>query len=120
MNLDTLESRLSIFLRQATMHNHNKQSPQLVSSSPMGTMMPTPGMSHGPNSSMSVASSVDASMISSSGCNSIVPTSFNSPNMLPAGGMLGSSKVHKDVCTKVYCSTFTLYFMFLHIFFTSL
>ncbi|RHN48746.1 putative histone acetyltransferase [Medicago truncatula] len=101
MNLDTLESRLSNFLRQATMHNHNKQSPQLVSSSPMGTMIPTPGMSYGPNSSMAVAPSIDASMISSSGCNSIVPTSFNSPNMLPAGGMLGSSKVHKDVCTKV-------------------
>jgi len=120
MNLDTLQSRLTNFLRQEAMYNHNIQNPQLVSSSPMGTMTPTPGMSHGSNSSMAVASSIDASRISSSGCNRIVSTSFNGVNMLPAGGMLGSSKVHKDVCTKVYCSTFTLYFMFLHIFFTSL
>lgn len=96
MNLDTLESRLTNFLRQVAMHNHNKQNPQLVSSSPMGTMTPTPGMSHGSNSSMAVASSIDASRISSSGCNRIVSTSFNGVNMLPAGGMLGSSKDHKD------------------------
>ncbi|XP_027344509.1 histone acetyltransferase HAC1-like [Abrus precatorius] len=91
MNLDTLESRLSNFLRRAPMNNHNQQYPQPVSSSPIGTMIPTPGMSHVPNSSMVVASSMDASMISSRGCNNIVSTSFNSVNMLPAGDMLDSS-----------------------------
>ncbi|KAG4399418.1 hypothetical protein AAZX31_08G222900 [Glycine max] len=91
MNLDTLESRLSNFLRRASMNNHNQQYPQLVNSSPIGTMIPTPGMSHVPNSTMMVASSMDASMISASGCNSIASTSFNSVNMLPAGGMLGST-----------------------------
>ena len=91
MNLDTLESRLSNFLRRASMNNHNQQYPQLVNSSPIGTMIPTPGMSHVPNSSMMVASSMDASVISASGRNSIASTSFNSVNMLPAGGMLGST-----------------------------
>lgn len=96
MNLDTLQSRLTNFLRQAAMCNHNKQNPQLVSSSPMCTMTSTPGMSHGSNSSMAVASSTDASMIFSSGCHRIVSTSFNSVNMLPTGGMVCSSKDHKD------------------------
>lgn len=96
MNLDTLESRLSNFLRRASMNHHNQQYPQHVSSSPIGTMIPTPGMSHIPNSSMVAASSMDASMISSSGCNSIVSTSFNSVNMIPAGGMLGSSLNRSD------------------------
>ncbi|KAL3007832.1 hypothetical protein AAZX31_07G000200 [Glycine max] len=91
MNLDTLESRLSNFLRRASMNNHNQQYPQRVNSSPIGTMIPTPGMSHVPNSSMMVASSMDASVISASGRNSIASTSFNSVNMLPAGGMLGST-----------------------------
>lgn len=96
MNLDTLESRISNILRRASMNNHNQQYPQLVSSSPIGTMIPTPGMSHVPNSSMVVASSMDASMISSSGCNSIVSTPFSGVNMLPAGGMLGNSLNRSD------------------------
>lgn len=103
MNLNTLESRLSNFLRRASMGNHSQPYPQLVSSSPIGTMIPTPGMSHGPNSNMVVASSIDASMISSSGCNnSIVSTSFNSVNMLPAGGMLGSSLNRSDGLSNGY------------------
>ncbi|KAL2321413.1 hypothetical protein Fmac_025792 [Flemingia macrophylla] len=102
MNLDTLESRLSNFLRRASMNNHNQQYPQLVNSSPIGTMIPTPGMSHVPNSSMMVASSMDASMISASGGNSIASTSFNSVNMLPAGGMLGSSLNRLDGLSNGY------------------
>jgi hypothetical protein len=119
MNLDTLESRLTNFLRQEAMHNHNKQNPQLVSSSPMGTMTPTPDMSHGSNSSMAVASSIDASRISSSGCNRIVSTSFNGVNMLPAGGMLGSSKDHKDVSILFifcFCISFEVCYLNNHFF----
>lgn len=100
MNLDTLENRLSNFLRRVSMNNHNQQHPQLVSSSPIGTMIPTPGMSHVPNSGMVVTSSMDASMIPSSGCNSIVSTSFNSVNMLPAAGLLGNS-LHRSDGNKV-------------------
>lgn len=88
MNLDTLESRLSSLIRR-TSSNHNQQHPQLVSSSPIGTMIPTPGMSHVTNSTMIIASSEYASMITASGCNSISSTFVNSVSMLPAGGMLG-------------------------------
>ncbi|CAI8601495.1 unnamed protein product [Vicia faba] len=102
MNLETLESRLSSFLRRATMNNQTQQYPQLIGSSPIGTMIPTPGLSHGPNSSMGVASSIDASMISSSGGNSMVSTSFNSVNMLPPGGMLGSSINRSDGLSNGY------------------
>lgn len=111
MNLDTLESRLSNFLRRASMNNHNQQYPQLINSSPIGTMIPTPGMSHVPNSSMMVASSMDASIISASGCNSIVSASFNSVNMLPAGGTLGSSLNRFDGNIRCYhCSPILLHF----------
>ncbi|XP_050900427.1 histone acetyltransferase HAC1 [Lathyrus oleraceus] len=102
MNLETLESRLSNFLRRATMNNNSQQYPQFISSSPIGTMIPTPGLSHGPNSSMVAASSIDASMISSSGGNSMVSTSFNSVNMLPAGGMLGNSINRSDGLSNGY------------------
>ncbi|XP_061360587.1 histone acetyltransferase HAC12 [Gastrolobium bilobum] len=104
MNLETLESRLSNVIKRASMNNHNQQYPQLVSSSPIGTMIPTPGMSHVPNSNMVVASSMDASMISGSGCNSIVSTSFNSVSMLPAGGMLGNSLNRSDGNIRCYNS----------------
>ena len=87
------------------MTNHNQQHPQLVSSSPIGTMIPTPGMSHVPNSSMMVASSMDASVISASGRNSIASTSFNSVNMLPAGGMLGSTLNRFDGNIRCYHSS---------------
>lgn len=102
LNLETLESRLSGFLRQATMNNRNQQYPQLVSSSPIGTMIPTPGMSHGPNSSVVVASSIDASMISSSGGNSVVSTTFNGVNILPTGGIHGSSLNRSDGLSNGY------------------
>jgi len=46
MNLDTLESRLHQLIKRSHM-NSRTQYPQLVnSSSPVGTMIPTPGMSH--------------------------------------------------------------------------
>ena len=46
MNLDTLESRLHQLIKRSHM-NPRTQYPQLVnSSSPVGTMIPTPGMSH--------------------------------------------------------------------------
>lgn len=102
MNLETLEARLSLFLRQATMNNRSQQYPQLVSSSPIGTMIPTPGMSHGPNSNVVVASSIDASMISSSGGNSVVSTTFNGVNILPTGGIHGSSLNRSDGLSNGY------------------
>ncbi|QCE08786.1 E1A/CREB-binding protein [Vigna unguiculata] len=102
MNLDTLESRLSNFLRMSSMTTNNQQHPQLVSSSPIATMIPTPGMSHITNSTMITASSVDTSMIAASGSNSISSPSVNSVNMLPAGGMLGSTLNRSDGLSNGY------------------
>lgn len=113
MNLETLEARLSLFLRQATMNNRSQQYPQLVSSSPIGTMIPTPGMSHGPNSNVVVASSIDASMISSSGGNSVVSTTFNGVNILPTGGIHGSSLNRSDGNKILQCLTNLFTFVFL-------
>ena len=110
MNLDTLESRLSNCFRRSSMNNQNQQYPQIVSSSPIGTMIPTPGMSHVTNSTMMTASSVDASMIAASGCNSISSTSVN---IVTAGGMLGSSLNRSDAnisCYDSILSPFSLLF----------
>jgi hypothetical protein len=38
-------------------------------------------------------------------------------NFLRRVAMLGRSEAYKDASTKVYCNTFTLYFLFLHIFY---
>ncbi|XP_052726329.1 histone acetyltransferase HAC1 isoform X3 [Vigna angularis] len=102
MNLDTLDSRLSNFLRMSSMTTNHHQHPQLVSSSPIATMIPTPGMSHITNSTMITASSVDTSMIAASGSNSIASPSVNSVNMLPAGGMLGSTLNRSDGLSNGY------------------
>lgn len=89
MDLDTLESRLHILIKSLPFSNHNQQLPQLLnsSSSSIGTMIPTPGMSHGVNSNLMVTSSADASMIAASGCNSITPSSVNTGSMLPSGSV---------------------------------
>ncbi|XP_019426549.1 PREDICTED: histone acetyltransferase HAC1-like isoform X2 [Lupinus angustifolius] len=66
MNLETLETRLSNFLRRASMNNHNQQYPQLVGSSPIGTMIPTPGLSNGyqqSSASFSIGSGTNMSSI---------------------------------------------------------
>ncbi|KAE8076126.1 hypothetical protein FH972_014793 [Carpinus fangiana] len=81
------------------MNSQSQQYPQLVnSSSPIGTMIPTPGMSHGGNSTMHVASSVDTSMISAGGPNGIAPTSINTGSLLPssAAGIHGGSFNRSD------------------------
>ncbi|XP_059455856.1 histone acetyltransferase HAC1-like [Corylus avellana] len=99
LNLDTLESRLHNLIRRSPLNSQSQQYPQLVnSSSPIGTMIPTPGMSHGGNSTMLVASSVDTSMISAGGPNGIAPTSINTGSLLPssAGGIHGGSFNRSD------------------------
>ncbi|KAE7997531.1 hypothetical protein FH972_002158 [Carpinus fangiana] len=107
MNLDTLESRLHNLIRRSPMNSQSQQYPQLVnSSSPIGTMIPTPGMSHGGNSTMHVASSVDTSMISAGGPNGIAPTSINTGSLLPssAAGIHGGSFNRSDGNVKSYGS----------------
>ncbi|KAI4355943.1 hypothetical protein L6164_004665 [Bauhinia variegata] len=86
-NMETLESRLFSCIK--SLNNHNQQHPPLVSSSPIGAMIPTPGMSH-ITSNMGVASSLDGSMVAPSGCHSVAPTSVNAGSMLPTAGMHGA------------------------------
>ncbi|KAF8407379.1 hypothetical protein HHK36_006510 [Tetracentron sinense] len=97
LNKDTLEYRLQTLVQRIPLNNHRQQLPHFSSpSSSVGTMIPTPGMPHGGNSSSTVASLVNNSMISTSGCNSIAPTTINTVSLLPyangsAGGMHGGS-----------------------------
>ncbi|BFG37762.1 hypothetical protein CerSpe_240350 [Prunus speciosa] len=84
MNMETLESRLHNLIKRP--QNQRQQYQQLViSSSPIGTMIPTPGMSHNGNSNMMVTSSGDASMNTRRASTSIAPTTVNTGNLLPAG-----------------------------------
>ena len=99
MNMDTLESRLHSLIRRSSLNNQNQQyTTQLVNNnpSPIGAMIPTPGMSHSGTSNMMVASSVDTSMISSSGVNSVAPNNVNTGNILPSGGLPGGSFNRSD------------------------
>ncbi|PPR89132.1 hypothetical protein GOBAR_AA31552 [Gossypium barbadense] len=84
-NLNTLEQRLQILIK-GSRNVHNQRHPQLVNSASaaVGTMIPTPGMSHSGNPSM-VASSIDTPMIAVNA--SIAPTTVNTGNLLPTGGM---------------------------------
>ncbi|MFQ6659376.1 hypothetical protein Gotur_028296 [Gossypium turneri] len=88
-NLNTLEQRLQILIK-GSRNVHNQRHPQLVNSASaaVGTMIPTPGMSHSGNPSM-VASSIDTSMIAVNA--SIAPTTVNTGNLLPTGGMSSGS-----------------------------
>ncbi|XP_044505832.1 histone acetyltransferase HAC1-like isoform X2 [Mangifera indica] len=97
MNLDTLEPRLSILIQGRGGHSHNQRHQQLVnSSSSIGTMIPTPGMSHSVNSSMIVASSVDTSVIASTGSNTIAPSNVNTGSLMSAGGLQNGSFNRSD------------------------
>ena len=74
MCLGTLERRLQVLIRRSAMSNHSQRYAQPISSSsPIATMIPTPGMPHSGNSSMIGTSSVDAPIVAASGGNSILP-----------------------------------------------
>ncbi|KAL1098812.1 hypothetical protein V6Z11_D05G122500 [Gossypium hirsutum] len=85
-NLSTLEQRLQILIRNSR-NVHNQRHAQLVNSgsAPVGTMIPTPGMSHSGNPSLMVTSSIDTSMSAANA--SIPPTNVNTGSLLPTAGM---------------------------------
>ncbi|XVF26446.1 hypothetical protein REPUB_Repub14bG0017500 [Reevesia pubescens] len=89
-NLSTLEHRLQTLIK-GSRNVHNQRHPQLVNSAsaPIGTMIPTPGMSHSGNPSIMVASSIDTSISAANA--SIAPKNVNTGSMLPTGGMNSSS-----------------------------
>ncbi|KAK4269630.1 hypothetical protein QN277_022761 [Acacia crassicarpa] len=94
LNMETLENRLKDCIKRLSANNHNRQYPQTVSSSPVCTMIPTPGMSHVVNSSKASTSSVEVSMNASSGRNSI--SSINSGNMYLPRSLHGNSSSRCD------------------------
>ncbi|KAI8544875.1 hypothetical protein RHMOL_Rhmol08G0328500 [Rhododendron molle] len=102
LNLETLENRLHVLIKCLPMINHNQPYPQLLnSSSPIGTMIPTPGIPHGGTSSRLVASSVDTSMISTGGDQSMVPATLNTGSFVATSngssvGMHGGSFSSSD------------------------
>lgn len=90
-NLGTLESRLQALMaliksKPVAYQRH----PQLVNSSPsIGTMIPTPGMSHSSNQGIVVTSSMDSSF---NGTNATVPpTTVNMGSLLPTGSTSADS-----------------------------
>ncbi|XAR74064.1 Histone acetyltransferase [Bertholletia excelsa] len=89
MRLETLENRLQVLIKQLPIRNHNQQYTQLVTSSSIGTMIPTPGMHHGGNSSMMVTSPVDTSTTATTAGNSIASATGNTGSLLPTAN--GSS-----------------------------
>ncbi|KAG5538172.1 hypothetical protein RHGRI_025295 [Rhododendron griersonianum] len=102
LNLETLENRLHVLIKCLPMINHNQPYPQLLnSSSPIGTMIPTPGIPHGGTSSRLVASSIDTSMISTGGDQSMVPATLNTGSFVATSngssvGMHGGSFSSSD------------------------
>ncbi|KAF2312942.1 hypothetical protein GH714_000898 [Hevea brasiliensis] len=96
MNLHTLESRLSSLIKRTPVNNHSHRHMQHVNpSSSIGTMIPTPGLSHSGNSNMMV-SSVDTMMIASGGCDTISATTVNMGSLLPTSGLHGGSFSRSD------------------------
>ncbi|XP_052724001.1 histone acetyltransferase HAC1 isoform X2 [Vigna angularis] len=92
MNLDTLESRLSNFLLRASMNNKNQHYPQLVNSSPISTMIPTPGLSNGYQQSSTSFSVASGSNISSMGVQRMAS------QMIPTPGFsVSSSHSHMNI-----------------------
>ncbi|MCL7050653.1 hypothetical protein MKW94_001471 [Papaver nudicaule] len=96
MNVATLEQRLRVVVRQTQGQNQNQQLPHSSSSSSsVGTMIPTPGMSHhSGNVNSSMTSSMVNPMISSTG--SLQQNTVNMGQLLPAaagssGGVHGGS-----------------------------
>ncbi|KAM7478235.1 hypothetical protein LguiA_026448 [Lonicera macranthoides] len=84
LNLETLENRLHVLIKWIFLNNHNQQPLQHVnSSSTIGTMIPTPGMPQSGNSNLMSTSSVDNSMIPSSGYNIIASSTINTGSFLP-------------------------------------
>lgn len=83
--MNTLDQRLQILIK-GSRNVHSQRHPQLVNSASaaVGTMIPTPGMSHSGNPSM-VASSIDTPMSAVNA--SIAPTTVNTGNLLPTGCM---------------------------------
>ncbi|KAJ4958739.1 hypothetical protein NE237_025850 [Protea cynaroides] len=98
MNMDTLEHRLQALLSRPTPRNHNQHL--ISSSSSIGTMIPTPGMSNSGSSNATV-NSMGNSMVVANSCNSVAPNTVNTGSLLTtangsAGGIHGGTFLPSD------------------------
>lgn len=83
MNVDTLEHRIQVLIRRSSMNRNQQRQQHANSSSSIGTMIPTPGMSHSGNSNMMLTSAVDTAMLSAS--NNMATANVNTGSLLPTG-----------------------------------
>lgn len=97
MNVDTLEHRVQALLKRSSSSNHNQPvshgSHLIASSSSIGTMIPTPGISRSGGTNSIIPSSGDNSTTSSS---MVSQNTVSIGNLLPTangtgGGVHGSS-----------------------------
>ncbi|KAF6162698.1 hypothetical protein GIB67_022357 [Kingdonia uniflora] len=78
MDLSTLESRVNYLMKQVfSNNNRNPQQHHRISSSSVGTMIPTPGMSHSGSLNSTRTAPVDNSMITNGSTGGIHAGSFN-------------------------------------------
>ncbi|KAL1224192.1 Histone acetyltransferase HAC12 [Cardamine amara subsp. amara] len=85
VNRSTLESRITSLIKGRHLNNHNQRH---ANSSSVGTMIPTPGLSHAAaNPNFMVTPSADATIAG----NNITSTAVNTGNLLTAGGMHGAN-----------------------------
>ena len=79
--METFERRLHMIFK-----NQNYPSQQMiarrVSSAPISTMIPTPGMSHGGSTNVMVTGSADTSVITSSSPGTLMTTSIGTGSMI--------------------------------------
>ncbi|KAG2319822.1 hypothetical protein Bca52824_013035 [Brassica carinata] len=86
LNRSTLEPRIASLIKNRHLNNYNQRH---ANSSSVGTMIPTPGLSHGGgNPSSTVTPSADATV---SGNNNNTSTAVNTGNVLAARGMHGGN-----------------------------
>ncbi|XP_039071861.1 histone acetyltransferase HAC1-like isoform X1 [Hibiscus syriacus] len=97
INLNTLEHRLQTLIK-GIRNVRNQQHLQFVKSAPestpVGTMIPTPGMSHNDNSSMAVTPSTDTHMNAANA--SVALTNVNAGSMFPTADMNSGSVSRSD------------------------
>ncbi|CAA7407437.1 unnamed protein product [Spirodela intermedia] len=90
LNMETLESRLHSILRGYP--NHNQPATRHISSSsPVSTMIPTPGMSESNSSNPSLPSSLDNSMLVTTRFGNVEPTPANMGSIVPSANGVTST-----------------------------
>lgn len=104
LNMATLENRLHALIKRPPMRDDNQQFSHASSSFPIGMMIPTPGLSQTSNSTL--MSTVDSSVVSSNGSNTIVSSTFNNGSFFPTGN--GPSGIARSGSLNSYNGNFGL------------